>query len=225
MKVEVIVFAEGQTEEQFIKRLVAPALRHLNIFLKPQTLKTSKEASGGAVTFDRLKFNARNTLRQYPHAVLTTFIDLYRLDTDFPAFDESSGKTDVYLKVDTLEAALHDAIVGHVGCRHERFIPHIQPYEYEGLLFSDVDALISTDPGWTSSRTKLQKIRNDVESPEHINDGYDTKPSKRLEDNLLPKYKKTLHGPLAAEKITLSKMEQECKHFHEWMEKLRALNH
>ena len=221
MPLEIIVFAEGPTEEQFINRMVAPALRHLDIYIKPQTLKTSKNASGGAVTFDRLKFNARNTLRQYPNAVLTTFIDLYKLDTDFPEFVESSKKADVYQKVDSLEVALHVAILESVGCRPERFIPHIQPYEYEGLLFSDIDALVNTDPNWSSSRTKLQEIRNDAESPEHINDGYDTKPSKRLEDNLSPRYKKTLHGPLAAEKITLSTIERECKHFREWMEKLR----
>jgi hypothetical protein len=224
MSLEIIVFAEGPTEEQFIKRIVAPALRHLDIYLKPQTLKTSKDASGGAVTFDRLKFNARNTLRQYPNAVLTTFIDLYKLDTDFPKFLESSKKLDIYQKVDSLEVALHAAIVEHVGCRPERFIPHIQPHEYEGLLFSDVDALVNTDPDWPNYRTKLLKIRNDAESPEHINDGFDTKPSKRLEDNLLPKYKKTLHGPLAAEKITLSAMERECRHFREWMDKLRNIN-
>ena len=98
MSVEVFVFAEGQTEEQFIKRLVAPALRHLKIYLKPQTLKTSKDASGGAVSFDRLKFNARNTLRQYPNAILTTFIDLYKLDTDFPDYLVSSKIPEVYIK-------------------------------------------------------------------------------------------------------------------------------
>jgi len=72
--VEVVVFAEGQTEEKFIKQLVAPALHHLEIFIKPQLLNTSQTAKGGAVTFDRLKFNARNTLRQHPNAVLSTFL-------------------------------------------------------------------------------------------------------------------------------------------------------
>lgn len=224
MPLEIIVFAEGQTEEQFIKRTVAPALRYLDIHIRPQTLKTSKDASGGAVSFDRLKFNARNALRQYPNAVLTTFIDLYKLDTDFPKFLESSKKPDLYQKVDSLEVALHSAIVEYVGCRPERFIAHIQPYEYEALLFSDVDALVNTDPNWSNYRTKLLKIRNNAESPEHINDGHDTKPSKRLETELSPKYKKTLHGPLAAEKITLPTIERECRHFREWMQKLRGLN-
>ena len=49
--VEVIVFAEGQTEEKFIKQVVAPALRHLQVFVKPQTLNTSQNARGGAGKF------------------------------------------------------------------------------------------------------------------------------------------------------------------------------
>lgn len=85
---EVIVFSEGQTEEKFIKEVVAPVLRPLQVFIKPQLLKTSQSAMGGAITFERLQFYARNTLRQYPGAVLSTFLDLYALDTSFPAFRE-----------------------------------------------------------------------------------------------------------------------------------------
>lgn len=221
--VEVIVFAEGQTEEKFIKQVVAPALRHLQVFVKPQTLNTSQNAKGGAVSFDRLKFNARNTLRQSPDSILSTFLDLYALDTDFPAFDESKREPGVYSRVQCLEAAIREAIVGYVGCRPDRFLPHIQPYEFEGLLFSDVEALCTIEPTWLVSLNKLTKVRNSVDTPEHINDGYETKPSKRLEDLLSPKYKKTTHGPRAAERITLSVIEQECLHFKAWMDMLRGL--
>jgi Domain of unknown function (DUF4276) len=221
--VEVIVFAEGQSEEQFIKRVVAPTLRSIQIYLKPQTLRTSQDSKGGAVNFDRLKFNARNALRQNPSAILTTFVDLYGLDTSFPSYGEAKTKADVYSRVTCLEAGLHDAIVSHVNCRRERFIPHIQPYEFEALLFSDVAALCRAEPSWNLYEKKLAQIRSDVDSPEHINDGYETKPSKRLENILHPEYKKTRHGPLAAEQITLAVMETQCTHFGEWMNKLRAL--
>lgn len=220
---EVIVFAEGPSDEQFIKRVVAPALRHLQIFLKPQTLNTSKDASGGAVSFERLKFNARNTLRQKPEAVLTTFLDLYGLDTDFPGFEASKKKADVYQRTETLEQALHEAIVAHVGCRPERFISHIQPYEFEGLLFSDPTALAQTEPGWHVHAPTLSAIKAAFETPEHINDSYETKPASRLEKLLQPTYKKTRHGPLAAEKVTLATMEQECVHFRGWLGRLRSL--
>lgn len=221
--VEVVVFAEGPTEEQFIKRMVAPALRHLQVFVKPQMLKTSQEARGGAINFDRLKFNARNTLRQNPECVLTTLLDLYGLDTSFPGFDEAKTKPDMDSRVKHLNAKLHEALVAHVGCRPERFIAHIQPYEFEGLLFSDTAALAQTEPGWSASLHELAKVRAAFPTPEHINDSIETKPSRRLEQLLRPGYKKTRHGPLAAERVTLATMENECLHFRGWMESLRKL--
>lgn len=221
--VEVIIFAEGPTEEQFIKRVVAPTLRAAKIFVKPQTLYTSQDAKGGAVSFDRLKFNARNTLRQNPNVVLSTFLDLYALDTSFPAIEIAKQKSDVYGRTECIESALHAAIVEYVGCHPDRFIPHIQPYEFEGLLFSDVAALSCTEPVWGRCLPKLKAIRAAAETPEHINDGYETKPSRRLEKLLVPQYKKTRHGPLAAERISLAVMERECIHFRGWMEKLRSL--
>ena len=221
--VEVIVFAEGPTEEQFIKRVVAPALRPLQVYLKPQMLKTSQEARGGAINFDRLKFNARNTLRQQPAAVLTTLLDLYGLDTSFPGFEQPKSKPDLYSRVSYLNAALHQELVAYVGCRPERFIAHIQPYEFEGLLFSDTQALSQTEPGWQMGGAKLAAVRAEFETPEHINNSYETKPSRRLEQLLKPGYKKTRHGPLAAERVTLAAMEKECQHFRLWMEALRQL--
>lgn len=220
---EIIVFAEGPTEEQFIKRVIAPSLRSAQIFVKPQMLKTSRDASGGAISFDRLKFNARNTLRQNPNAVLSTFLDLYALETNFPAYIEAKNKPDIYTRTACLENALHQAIIEHADCRPERFIPHIQPYEFEGLLFSNVEALCDVEPSWNTSLTKLSAVRISFETPEHINDSYETKPSRRLENILQPKYQKKRHGPLCAERITLPVMEAECVHFREWMSKLRLL--
>ena len=186
-------------------------------------LNTSKGAAGGAFNFDRLKLHARNTLRQNPSVVLSTFIDLYALDTSFPGFEESRQKQSMESRVAFLCEALHQAIVNNAGCRPERFIAHIQPYEFEGLLFSDPEALVQVEPDWHSSLEKLQAVRGEFPTPEHINDGYETKPSRRLEKLLQPGYKKTRHGPLAARHISLSTMERECAHFRAWMDRLRAL--
>ncbi|MBF0461853.1 MAG: DUF4276 family protein [Magnetococcales bacterium] len=220
--VEVIVLAEGQTEEQFIKRVVAPVLRPLRVFVKPQLLNTSPNAQGGAVTFDRLQWNARNTLKGHPDAILTTFLDLYALDTGFPAFAEAKSKTNVHERVACLETALHQQIIQGAGCRPERFIPHIQPYEFEGLLFADVEALCAIEPEWHAFCERLARIREGFATPEHINDGYASKPSQRLANLLRPQYRKTRHGPLAAERITLAVMETQCGHFRGWMDTLRA---
>ena len=220
---EVIVFVEGQSEEQFIKRIVAPVFRQKKIFLKPRILNTSKNAKGGALSFERFKFNAKNTLKQSPQAVLTSFFDLYQLDTGFPSFDIANQYPDVYQRVDVLEKSLHQEIISVVGCRSERFIPYIQPYELEGLWFSDVEELVQVEPGWKDSFFKLKGVREAFPTPEHINNGYETKPSKRLEDALSPKFKKTLHTVPIAERVTLAKIEAECLHFKAWMDKIRSI--
>lgn len=220
---EIIVFAEGPSDEQFIKRVVAPALRPLSLFLKPVTLKTSQQASGGAVSFDRLKFYARNALRQKPNVILTTFFDLYGLDADFPDFHHSIKLPDIYQRATSIETAMHQSIVAHIGCRPDRFIPHIQPYEFEGLLFSNVNAMVDVEPDWKDCLVPLQQVRAEFDTPEHINNSFETKPSKRLEDMLLPKYKKTRHGPLIAESIGLNRIEAECVHFKAWLGRLREL--
>lgn len=220
---EVLVIVEGQTEERFIKQLVAPALRPVQVFVKPLLLETSAGFRGGAISFDRLKFHARNALRKPDGPVVSTFLDLYALDSSFPAFDVAKTKNVLEAKVRCLNEALHEAIVTLAGCRPEQFIAHLQPYEFEGLLFSDVPALAQVEPEWRRHEKALTSIRAEYETPEHINDGYETAPSKRLGKLLKPGYKKTRHGPLAAQRVSLEAMERECQHFHRWMNRLRQL--
>nr|VFJ47111.1 MAG: protein of unknown function (DUF4276) [Candidatus Kentron sp. FM]VFJ48904.1 MAG: protein of unknown function (DUF4276) [Candidatus Kentron sp. FM]VFK08228.1 MAG: protein of unknown function (DUF4276) [Candidatus Kentron sp. FM] len=221
--IRVVIIAEGYTEKMFINEVVAPALDPSKIQLQPILLQTSRGHSGGAVSFDRFKGNAIGTLKMSSAPILSTFLDLQGLRKDFPGVKEAGKIVDVHARVVRLETALHRAIVEAVGCREERFLPHIQPFEFEGLLFSDVAALCAIEPEWARFRGKLAKIRKDHESPEHINGSHDTKPSKRLENTLSPKYRKTLHGSDAAGRITLAVMERECAHFRGWMDKLRGL--
>lgn len=219
----VIILTEGQCEETFIRDVVAPAFHYSDIFIESRCIPTSKTSKGGAVTFDRFMLHARNTLRQRQDTYVSTMLDLYGLDTDFPDFDTALSCPDIYQKAEMLEQGLAREVIAKTACRSERFIPYIQPYEFEGLLFSDVETLSRQEPAWKSYLDKLRQIRSEFETPEHINNGYETKPSKRLETCLQPSYKKTRHGPLAAKNITLSVIERECRHFHHWMEKLRNL--
>lgn len=219
----VIILTEGQCEETFIRDVVAPAFHYSDIFIESRCIPTSKNSKGGAVTFDRFMFSARNTLRQRQDTYVSTMLDLYGLDTDFPDFHTALSCPDIYRKAVVLEQGLAREVIAKTACRPERFIPYIQPYEFEGLLFSDVEILCRQEPNWAAYSCNLQSIRAEFETPEHINNSYETKPSKRLETCLKPPYKKTRHGPLAAKNITLSVIERECRHFHSWMEKLRNL--
>ncbi len=220
---EVFVLCEGPTEEQFIKRFIAPSLHHFSVFVKPQPMSTSKGHYGGAVTYDRLRFHAKTTLKQHPKSVVTTFIDLYALDTEFPAFEESKLINNLDNKTALLNQSLTDSIVTYAQCDRKRFIAHIQPHEFEGLLFSDPQSLSQTELSWVKYTNHLWQIRNKYETPEHINGGYETCPSRRLNALLNPKYNKTLHATRAVASVTLTKIEQECVHFRAWLNALRAL--
>lgn len=222
--VEVIVFAEGPSDEQFLKRVVAPALRDHRVFLKPQTLHTSRDSTGGAINFDRLCMNVRNTLRQSATTYLSTFFDLYGLDAGMPGVSGLQSADEPGAKAACVEAELHRALVGKLGFRSERFIPYIQPYELEGLFFSDIDALGRAVPGWTSAAKALSAVRQSFASPEHINDGFATKPSARLADLLRPAYRKTTHAPLIGQGVGLAAITSECRHFGAWVQRLRQLH-
>lgn len=223
-QVRVCVLAEGQTEETFLKRLLVPPLAEKGIYLHPMLMKTSANSKGGDVTFDRLKQNARNLLRQDTNAFLTTFIDLYALRNDFPDYAAAMRKTVLADRLAALESAMHRELVaiGGKDCRPERVIPHIQPHEFEALLFSDVEKLAGTEEGWAESLAALQHAREGFATPEEINGGEQTHPSARLND-LAPRYRKTIHGPRAAERVGLDAMTRECPHFRAWYEKILAL--
>jgi len=59
-------------------------------------------------------------------------------------------------------------------------------------------------------------------SPEDIDDGPTTAPSKRLE-NAIRSYNKVLHGPLAVESMGLAKIRSRCPRFNDWISSLESL--
>jgi hypothetical protein len=67
----------------------------------------------------------------------------------------------------------------------------------------------------------LQAIRDQLHTPEEINDSPDTAPSKRVLD-LLPEYEKPLFGTLAVLEIGLARIRTESPHFDNWLKKLET---
>ncbi len=222
------VVCEGQTEETFIRNVIAPILAPQQIYLIARLISTSKKSKGGALTYERVKNFIIKTLKEKNNPFVTTFFDLYALDNQFPNYSESQKKADVYAKVESLEQAFKEDIVQENSSFAPRFLPYIQPYEFEALLFSDISKLTKVDAEWsklTKNLKELQSVRDNVETPEHINDGYDTKPSARLEKLLSnPNYTKTYHGKLAIEAIGIDKLMAECVHFSKWYNQLLTLN-
>lgn len=221
--IEVVVVGEGQTEETFVRDVLAPRLAEREVYVQPRLVATSRHGRGGALTRDRVLRFLRNTLRERADVYVTTFFDLYGLDTDFPGRAEAQDVVDPLARAATIEAHFAEAVIAEAQCRGERFLPHIQPHEFEALLFANPDGLIEIEPAWKDAAEPLRAAKAAAASPEHINDGAQTHPSARLRALLQPPFDKVLHGPKAAQHIGLDRIRSECGHFDRWLARLERL--
>lgn len=221
--IEVIVVGEGQTEENFIRDVLAPQFADRQIFVLPRLIPTSKYGRGGSLKRDRVVRYLRNTLRERNDTYVATFFDLYALDHSFPGYREAVAILDPVERASAIEARFKESVVKEAERRSDRFLPHIQPYEFEALLFSDVDRLVEMEPSWRAAAGLLRDLRAGADSPEHINDGKETHPSAGLRALRGPRYEKVLHGSAAAARIGLERIRKECNHFDGWLTRLEQL--
>lgn len=206
----IYIISEGQTEEEFIEKVLCNHFYANEIYdVRPILLSTSKTSKGGALNYDRFKNNILKLAKTEPNVMLTSMIDFFRLDNSFPRFQESLAIVDKFARVKFLEKAMLDDI------GYSNFIPYIQMHEFEGLLFSDIEGFDIIPDLTTNLRNQLEGIINGYPTPEHINDGPDTAPSKRLK--IIPGYRKTLHGPYLAEAIGVDTIMNMCPKFAEWI--------
>jgi hypothetical protein len=127
-------------------------------------------------------------------------------------------------KVARIEAAVKSDLAGSLpeSLRVDvRFLPYLQLHEYEGLLFSDPDAfaLAIDEP---RLMPQFRRIRGEFATPEDIDDGLQSAPSKRVAA-AFASYDKVLHGVLAAKSVGIAAMRRECPHFNQWVASLERL--
>jgi hypothetical protein len=210
----VYIIVEGQTEEEFVNNSLAHHLKGKGIVnTVPILLATSPGFYGGDLTFARYRLNANNLLMSDPGGIVTSLIDYYRLRTDFPGHATSLGIADRSARMDYLESQISGVITS------DRFLPYIQLHEFEGLLFSDIRGFNYISKISTSNRAQIQYIVNSHPNPEMINDGPTTAPSVRLK-SLIPRYKKTLHGPIIALENGMAPLLAKCPRFAAWIAKI-----
>ena len=78
------ILVEGQTEESFVRTLLAPHLANFQVWLKPRIIQTSKGHKGGVTSYGKLKRQVQQWCQQDPNARVTTLFDVYGLPSDFP---------------------------------------------------------------------------------------------------------------------------------------------
>ena len=219
--IRVHVICEGQTEEMFVNELLQPVFQAKGILLVP-ALVGKPGRKGGNFKFERLRSDVENRLLGDRTAYCTTFFDYYGLPQSFPGKEAQDSQTDIQIKAAAVQQAMTAELVRLIGeGPMRRFIPFVQMYEFEALLFSDPDAFAKGIDREQLSEP-LAKITEQFESPEHINNSPHTAPSKRIEA-LVRDYEKPLMGTLAALEVGLGVMREKCELFNLWLKSLEHL--
>ena len=214
MAVRLNFIVEGQTEETFVNRTLRPHLAGLSIWAVARRVETSRKLGftyrGGLSTYEKARRDIAAWMNedQNPDARFTTMFDLYALPVDFPGLEDAGRTNHPYQRVQTLEGALGMDIAD------PRFVPYIQLHEFEALLLSDPSMLDSQFHGYEDETRNLVEMASGFDSPELIDDGSDTAPSKRIITEI-PEYagRKASAGPIVAGKIGLPTLRSKCGHF------------
>ena len=218
----VYVVVEGQTEEAFVDAVLAPALWPTDVYLTPIVIGPPGQR-GGRVTFDRVVEHLARQLKQDAAAYCTTLLDYYGRGRGWPTVPPG---VPAQVAVGMMERAVLDRLRTDLPASTRidvRLIPYMQVHEFEALLFSDPVSLAAA-LNRPDLVVPLSAIRSGVATPEDVNDGTATAPSKRIEQ-LHPGYakRKPLLGTLAAQAVGLSAMRRACPRFGRWVDHLLTL--
>lgn len=216
------VLVEGNTEEAFVKSVLAPHLGARSVYATPIKYETSRSAAGrrykgGGLQWPGVYKQVREFLRDpRPEYRLTTLFDLYRLPSDFPGMDSHATVTNTAERAGHLESAMATAV------GDARFLPYVQRHEFETLVLACLDQLEASDP---AKRAGIKKLRADIGGapPEDVNDGANTAPSKRLE-RFVDGYRKVLDGPDVTARAGLAALRVACPRFGAWLTRLESLS-
>ena len=211
--IRLAISVEGRTEEEFVKTVLLDHLRPMAIEIQPVLIGRARNADegGGHVTIDRLTSEMASLYQSFD--AVTSLVDFY-------GFRDKGRRT-----VQELETHLHGEVGNRIGgsWNETKVFPYVQQYEFEGLLFADVEAFGGLIDIPDDSVAALRRIRAQFPTPEDINDDPNAAPSKRIVD-AIRRYRKSVHGPQVAETVGLGAIRAECSRFNAWVARLESLS-
>jgi hypothetical protein len=221
------VFVEGQTEQTFADTVLRPHLENWGVFIQGPILiahakkKRIVHRGGGrdyiATRNDIIRFLSQE---KAANVFFTTMIDLHSIHSAFPGLEEGEKLRRLPEKrIEVLERAFENDIGDPL-----RFIGYIQLHEFEAGLFCEPARLASFFKLREKEIQALEAIANEYATPELIDDGQHSAPSKRIIAHI-PDYAsaKSRVGPMVAELIGVDTIRAKCPHFHNWLSRLENL--
>lgn len=211
----VYIYCEGQTEEAFVNEILYSYFINIGILVIPiicttKRTKTSKH-TGGVSDYLKIKNELVILCKQHKNEMLTTMFDYYGMPSNTPNID--NDESNIYIRMTQIEKSIEDDI----GMSNLFF--GLVLHEFEGLLFSQPEAFSLVAKKEVVDEILI--VRKEFATPEHINNSPETAPSKRLE-KLINNYPKVKNGTIISKEIGIDKIMSECKHFANWIKKIKT---
>ncbi len=202
------IVVEGQSEQEFIKTIVAQYFLKFEIYsVTPILIRTSKQGRGGFVNYQHLKNDIENLLKSQKDIVVSMLVDYFRCP-ELPFAKEYDNINDHSKRVNIMEQCIAKDIS---DCR---FIPYIQLHEFEALLYSSNSGF---EYYFSEEQAKLtEEIITEFNNPELINSSPEKAPSKRLL-KINNQYNKVIDGNLIALEVGMSTILTKCPRFNTWI--------
>jgi hypothetical protein len=215
----IVFVVEGETELEFINRILAPYLisKGLNTEIRPIMI----EKSGGGHGYNNIE-HLKNTIRpllyRRDEPIITTMIDHYGINSEkkLPGFTNITT-TNVEDRISLMEKILKDEILSIKNYHY--FIPYIQRHEFETLLFSNPEAGFELEDD--KIKKEIIKLCSAFESIEDINCTPEGAPSKRLGkiyEHCNKKYEKVSDAVDIIELTGIKSLMNNCPRFRNWVE-------
>jgi len=216
---KIFVVTEGQSETNFVNRILCEYFMEKGILLIPNTIITGSDLrhgkvnKGGIETYGKAWTTIKNCLSTAAgkkSTYVTTMIDYYGLPKDFPGLSDINGINNPYDKVAIIEERMKEMAPEYTDI----YFPYIQLHEFETLEFADLSGLKKIY--FDQDISELEKCAEKYKNPELINNLPETSPSKRIL-NCIKNYDKCGMGIDALKLVGLKKLYDSCKHFREWI--------
>lgn len=213
----VIIVCEGPTEREFSLNLLAPRFLAAGIMVDAPLIKHSQ---GGIVPWGTLRRQLIGHLHE-KDAYVTTLIDYYGIKDSFkfPGWEETKDFQNKRERLSLIYQRMTDDIPPQLA---GHFIPYIQLHEFEGLLFSDLQAIRQNFTDDEADLSLLQAAVDEFDCPEDINSHPAKAPSKRLLE-AIPGYTKSLYGAYLAMEMGLDTIIGKCPLFASWYNRLLSI--
>lgn len=216
MRDTIYILCEGYTENYFIHDVLNPGLG-IHTQLRPIIVKTklTKQGDvfrGGSSKYHSIKKQILDLCSNSNTIKVTTMLDYYNLNNDFPGKDTIPEGT-CFNKVQHLEREFLKDI------NNDKFFPYFSLHEFESLVLADTEIFFNI-VGRKNNVSDFTHSISQYSSTEEINDGIETHPSKRI-IKYANDYRKISQGIRILKNIGLSKLEEKCPHFKDWLDQLR----